>query len=868
MSKLLIVESPAKAKTIAKYLGGQFTVLASIGHIRDLPKKGGLSIKIADDAAHPGDWTFTPTYEVPSDKTKIVAELRKAAKAADEIYLAPDPDREGEAIAWHLSEVLKTAAAKKPMWRVSYNEITKPAVTSAIANPGEINMARVDAQQARRILDRLVGFQVSPMLWKYLRYGNTLSAGRVQSAALRLLVERERAIEDFQSVEYFVMGVEAQKRQKGASFVAKLARYDGEKPDVKSAEESAMMLNDLDGASLKVVSIDDKARTRRPYAPFTTSTLQQAASSTYSFTPHVTMSLAQKLYEAGLITYMRTDSVNVAPLARKAAAEFIESKYGKEYLPEKPNVYKSKASAQEAHEAIRPTDVNNVPSQLGLDPRSEKLYDLIWRRFLASQMAPAKLNLKTVGIEAVKADLRHSYLFTASVTDVLFDGFLKLSGSLVAQKRKASALDAENEEDSDEVASLPPLAVGEDLVAARWLSERKETKPPAHFSEASLVKELEENGVGRPSTYAATIEILVTRQYAERVDKHLLPTQRGKDVSDWLTEKLGELFNVGYTAEMEGDLDKVEEGSERGETMLSAFYRKFREWLQAAKEPPPPIEKFTSLLELFNDVTRWKEPVTVGKRHYSDQEFVNSVKRQIAEAKPLSEKQLTTLVRIAIAYRSQMPQGEMKLIDLGWGPELDRVKNAPSEDLVKWCFQTIDRIGGMDHNPFLASLREQVERGRTLTEKQFLILAKSVGENAASLPDADAVRARLAPYTGGEFDSPPSDPAIPELLEMAKSITTWKEPIRRGRRTYDDKEFITSLSEQYSRRNSLSDRQSQALRRVIYNYRDQIPDFASKAERLGLTKAPDREKIVSVERSAKRDAKADARADARRSKKA
>ncbi|MBR1871511.1 MAG: hypothetical protein IJ802_06770 [Kiritimatiellae bacterium] len=432
------------------------------------------------------------------------------------------------------------------------------------------------------------------------------------------------------------------------------------------------------------------------------------------------------------------------------------------------------------------------------------------------------------------------------------------------QKRKQVADDSE---DGDEVNSLPPLAAGDAVNVVRWLSERKETKPPAHFNEASLVKELEENGVGRPSTYAATIEILVTRQYAERVEKQLLPTQRGKDVSDWLTEKMGALFNVGYTAEMESELDKVEDGQENGEAMLSDFYRRFTAWLAAAKEPPPPIEKFTELLKLFEDVTRWKDPIVVGKRHFSDQEFVSSVKRQIAEAKPLSEKQLNALVKLAIAYRAQMPDGEMKLIDLGWGPELDKVKNAPSEELVKWCFQTLDRIGGMEHNPFLVSLREQVERGRTLTEKQFVILAKSVGENASSLPDADAVRTRLAPYTGGDFEAPPSDPAVPDLLAMAKHITEWKEPLKRGRRVYDDKEFITSLGDQFARRNSLSPRQAQALRRVIYNYREQIPDFDANAERLGLTKAPEREKIVSVERSAKRDAQQDARREARHAKK-
>ena len=849
-NKLLIVESPAKAKTIGKYLGEEFTVKSSVGHVRDLPKKG-LSIKIAAAAPGSADWIFTPSYEVSPDKKKVVDELRKAAKAADEIYLAPDPDREGEAIAWHLGEVLADVTKGKPVHRVTYNEITKGAVLAAVANPGEINLARVDAQQARRILDRLVGFKVSPLLWKNLQYGYSLSAGRVQSVALRLLVEREREINAFKPVSYWVMGVEASKGTKETTFVAKLARLDGEKPDIKTQEQSATCVDDLDGSMLRVASVKMLPKTRHPYPPFTTSTLQQAASSVCGFSPHRTMSIAQKLYEAGLITYMRTDSVNVAQVALQAVRQEIGGLFGEAYVPEKPNFYKSKAGAQEAHEAIRPTDVSKKPSDIALDATSAKLYDLIWRRFMASQMADAKLMQKTVGLEAEKDGLRHSYLFTASTTAVEFEGFLAVMKLTLSKKAKG-----EEEEESDEVKSLPPLNEGEMLQANRWLSERKETKPPARFSEASLVKALEENGVGRPSTYAQTIEVLVDRQYATREQRQLVPSQRGMDVNDWLVKKLEPLFNVGYTAEMEADLDKVEEGAVKGDGMLSEFYRKFSAWMEAAKEPPPPVDKFDQLFRFLAEVKEWKPPVKIANRLHSDQGFVDSLRQQLAEKKLApSDRQLQALAKIAIAYRDQVPDGEIRLIDMGYGSELDRVKNAPSDELVKWCFQTIDRIGGLQKNPFLNSLREQVDRGRLLSQKQFQILARSVGENSGALEDADQVRARLAPYVPDGFEVAPVDPAVPDLLKLLESVTTWKEPVRRGRRTYNDAEFVSSLRDQYARRSSLSPRQVLALRRVCVNYREQIPTFEEVADRLGLRELPRAEKTVDAERDAKRAAR-------------
>ena len=850
----MIVESPAKAKTIGKYLGGDFTVMSSVGHVRDLPKKG-LSIKIEPVEGTENRWTFTPRYEVSAEKKKVVDELRKAARAADEVFLAPDPDREGEAIAWHLSQVLEDVTKGKPVRRVTYNEITKGAVRAAVENPGEIDLARVDAQQARRILDRLVGFKVSPLLWKNLQYGYSLSAGRVQSAALRLLVEREREIAAFNPVAYWVLGVEASKGTKETAFIAKLARLDDEKPEVHSQEQAATLVDDLDGAGLRVAYVKQQPKTRHPYPPFTTSTLQQAASSVCGFSPHRTMSIAQKLYEAGLITYMRTDSVNVAAVAREAAKNLIAAEFGAAFVPEKPNFYKSKSGAQEAHEAIRPTDVRMRPAEAGLDAASTKLYDLIWRRFVASQMAEARLVQTTVGLEAEKDCLRHSYLFTASTATVEFEGFLAV---MKAAPKKAKAAEDGADEDSDEVKSLPPLAEGEALTPVRWLSDRKETKPPPRYSEASLVKALEENGVGRPSTYAQTIEVLVDRLYATREARQLVPTPRGMDVNDWLVKKIEPLFNVGYTAKMEGELDKVEEGAERGNDMLSDFYRQFTAWVRDAQEPPPPTEKFTALFELLDEVKTWRPPMTIGKRTFGDREFVESVRQQLAEGKmPVSEKQLQALVKVAVAYRDQIRDGEMRLVDLGYGPEIDRVKNAPSDELVKWCFQTIDRIGGLTKNPFLNSLREQVDRGRVLSAKQFAILARSVGENAGALDDADQVRARLAPYVPGGFEIAPVDPAVPDLLALLETVKEWKEPVRRGRRVYNDHEFVSSLRDQYARRSSLSPRQVLALRRVCVNYREQIPTFEEVADRLGLRDLPMHEKASSAEKDAKAAARAE-----------
>jgi hypothetical protein len=557
---------------------------------------------------------------------------------------------------------------------------------------------------------------------------------------------------------------------------------------------------------------------------------------------------------------MRTDSVNVAQVAQSAARNFIAEAYGSSYVPEKPNIYKARSNAQEAHEAIRPTDVTNKPGDIKLDAQAAKLYDLIWRRFVASQMADAKLSLKTVYIEAEKDDIVHSYTFTASTTNVVFDGFLSVIGSSLIKKAKAA--DEEKDEDNDEVKSLPPLKEGEKLVAERWLSDRKETKPPSRFSEASLVKALEENGVGRPSTYAQTIEVLVGRQYATRESRQLVPTKRGEDVSDWLVKKLEPLFNVGYTAEMEAELDKIEDGSESGNLMLSRFYKKFTEWVDGAKDPPPPDEKFLELFAYLDEIAKWNEPVKRGKYIYDDKVFFDSVKKQFADkSKAMTVRQLQALVKLAVSYVDQIADGERRLVDMGYGPELQRVKNAPPTELVKWCFLTIDRIGGLQRNPFLQSLREQVDRGRILSEKQFVILARSIGKNAGVLPDAEQVRARLEPFVPGGFDVAPVDPTIPAMFELLGTIKEWKEPVQRGRRTYDDHEFVDSLRSQYLRSNSLSARQLVALKRVCVLYKAQIPNFEEVADRLGLKDLPVLEKANTAEKDARSAARAAARAE-------
>ena len=447
-------------------------------------------------------------------------------------------------------------------------------------------------------------------------------------------------------------------------------------------------------------------------------------------------------------------------------------------------------------------------------------------------MTPARTTVTSVSIGASKAGLAHAYTFTASATTVDFDGFLKVMNP-TAKKKPAESDD--DSADGDEVERLPDLSAGDALSVVRWLSEAKQTKGPAHYSEASLVKALEECGVGRPSTYAATIETLKNRGYAVAEKRKLVPQERGILVCDWLVKKLDDLFSVDYTSRMEAELDKVEARGEPMNKMLSEFYAKFQKDLEACAEPPPDPAKFELLFSVLDGIREWKPAKKVGRRVYDDKAFVDSVKEQAAEGKrPLSSRQLEFLVRMVALYEDQLPGAAAKLREAGLGAGASLVKRADPE-LVACCFDAIDRIGGMDANPFLKSLRDQVGHGKGLSMKQFAILAKMAGDNADMLPDADELRAKLAEFVPGGFAKNVADPAIPELLKMLQGVSEWREPAKRGKKVYDDKTFVESLRDQFTRRHSLSTRQALALRRVVSSYRSQIPDFEARAAELGLS---------------------------------
>jgi DNA topoisomerase-1 len=569
---LVIVESPAKAKTISKFLGPQYTVKASIGHVKDLPEKE-LGVDIENN--------FKPKYVVIKGKKKILSEIKEAAKKADAIYLAPDPDREGEAISWHIAQELKDK--QDHIYRVMFNEITRRTVLESMKNPGRIDLNKVDAQQARRILDRLVGYKISPLLWKKVRKG--LSAGRVQSVALRLICEREREIQNFVPEEYWSITAHL-RGEFPPDFEARLFKSGHDKIKIENEQQARSILEDLEGASYKVDKIDKKERKRNPTPPFTTSTLQQEAARKLRFSAKKTMMIAQNLYEGleigqegavGLITYMRTDSTRVSEEAQAEARQYILEKYGKDYVPEVPHKYKTQKAAQEAHEAIRPTSVYRVPASLKnyLTEDQYKLYELIWNRFIASQMESALLEVTTVDILAGK------YLFRATGSVIKFLGFMKIYVEGKDDIQQGINED-EGDLDSDQDKILPPLRVGEVLTLLNLVPKQHFTEPPPRYSEASLVKELEAQGIGRPSTYATILSTIQQRDYTRKEKGKFVPTELGMLVVDLLLENFPHLFNVKFTAEMEDQLDKIEEGRANWVQSLEEFYRSFNQELQKA----------------------------------------------------------------------------------------------------------------------------------------------------------------------------------------------------------------------------------------------------------------------------------------------
>ncbi|HSD98790.1 MAG TPA: type I DNA topoisomerase [Patescibacteria group bacterium] len=584
--KLVVVESPTKAKTIGKFLGKDYEIRASMGHVMDLPKST-LGVDVANN--------FAPQFEVSQDKKKTLTELKKLAKDADSIVLATDPDREGEAISANIQEVLENAKNKDKFSRIVFHEITKEAIEEALKNPGKVNEDLVAAQIARRVLDRLVGYKLSPLLWQKVRRG--LSAGRVQSVALRLIVEREREIEKFAKQQYYTISVHLSQvgKKQGTNFDLitidnqkievqnKLALYDGDYTVTKTIIDSEAKAKDIEkDLQTKKYTVEDvvkKETKRSPQPPFTTSTLQQQAALRFGYSGKRTMSLAQKLYEEGFITYHRTDSLNVAASAVVAMREFAQKSFGEKYIPEKPRFYSGKQkNAQEAHEAIRPTKITttaeHIEQRLGRD--YSKLYELIWRRSLASQMSDALMESTVVSVKADKGNSETVYQLKTNGTVLLFEGFLKINPFGLEDKKVPN------------FKALEPL----DLLGV--FTENHETTPPPRYNDASLIKSLEEEGIGRPSTYASIIGTIETRQYIERDQKRFVPTSVGMAVNDFLVKNFSDVDDIPFTADMENKLDEVAEGKEKWQPMIASFYTPFEKKLELVKKADRveiPVEK-------------------------------------------------------------------------------------------------------------------------------------------------------------------------------------------------------------------------------------------------------------------------------------
>ncbi len=577
---LVIVESPTKAKTIGKYLGKQFVVKASLGHVKDLPKK---------DLAVDVEKNFEPHYEVIEGKKKLITELKQAAKGVDSVYLAADPDREGEAICYHLQEELNGSKKGPKFFRVMINEITANAVKKAFEKPGSVNLHVVDAQQARRVLDRLVGYKISPLLWDKVRRG--LSAGRVQTVALRLIVEREREIRAFIKKEYWTIDVQLNAK-KPPVLTARFTKKNDEAIELGDEATTKGLLDQLDGAKYLVHSVTTKEKKRNPVPPFITSTLQQESSRKLRFSVKRTMMLAQRLYEGvelgsegsvGLITYMRTDSTRVSQDALDEVRGLIKERYGDAFVPATPNVYKSKKDAQDAHEAIRPSSARRTPEQVApyLQEDELKLYRLIWMRFVASQMTPAIFDQTTIDVSAKGKD-DASYMFRATGSVPKFNGFLDV------YKESKDEKDAEDEEEKNK---LPAVTQGEELRFKAITPEQHFTEPPPRYNEATLVKELEADGVGRPSTYASILSTIQEREYVKKDGGKFVPTELGMVVTDLLLENFQNIFDVRYTARMEEELDEIEEGKMDWREAMSEFYERFQKELDHAERHMTDIKR-------------------------------------------------------------------------------------------------------------------------------------------------------------------------------------------------------------------------------------------------------------------------------------
>ena len=844
-NKLVIVESPAKAKTIGKILGNGYTIKASMGHVRDLPQRS-LGVDIEHD--------FAPQYEENRDRTKNLNDLKSAAKGAAEIYLAPDPDREGEAIAWHLKDMLSKGNKNASFKRVTFHEITGSAIRKAFENPADIDLDRVDAQQARRVLDRIVGYMVSPLLWGRIEKG--LSAGRVQSVALRLVCEREREILAFIPKEYWNFTARFHGEMQKESYMGKLFKIDGEKFEVTGKEQADSLLADIQKiSSWQIANVEEVPRKRFAQPPFITSTLQQAASSSLGFSANSTMRIAQQLYEGldigngttrGLITYMRTDAVAVAVEAQMAARKYIEENYGAEYVPAKPNIYRSKASAQGAHEAIRPTDITLTPEKLKgvLDTQQLKLYTLIWRRFAASQMSACeqmRTSVDTVGRSSASSPL---YTFRSTATVTTFAGFLR------AYNIQEEGVNNEDEEDTRDAEALKKLKNGMAADLAEIAGEQKFTEPAPRFSEATLIKELESNGIGRPSTYATIVNTIQVRKYVNKEKGKLIPTELGFKINDYLVAKLPELFQVGFTADMENQLDSVEEGKVVWTEMMHEFYDKFLQWLSAAKtEGAPEGEKAKAVIELLSGITQWQKAEKSGNRTYDDKRFFSSVLKAFESGKTVTAKQWEALLRLAVKYEDQLPglagaaescaftgelaatreQSEKRKEKAEEARKLQEDASVQAEvgkyqqifalmDTVKW--EQSEKRNAFDEKKFYASLKQQNGQGKMFSAKQLAVLTRLAVKYKEQFKEEDfAVISSILNIPKEEAASPVStETDLAALFAKFESVKEWAEPRKIGRMIYDDKAFYESLLKQHKAGKELSAKQLAALQKLAGKY--------------------------------------------------
>lgn len=839
MKNLVIVESPTKARTISRILGKEYAVTASMGHVRDLPENS-LGVNISNG--------FQPFYQVT--KRSVVANLKKFCADAKTVYLAPDPDREGEAIAWHIKEMLK-GDVKCDFRRVVFHEITKSAVQNAFRNPGDINMNLVNSQQARRILDRIVGFKISEMLWSKISKG--LSAGRVQSVALRIICEREREIQNFVPQEYWILNANFAKTDLSFSYKGKLSAIDGEKAgDIKAEQASAIALAVEAGRRNVISDLSVKKKFKYAPPPFITSTLQQAAVQYLRMTASQAMKVAQQLYEGvdigeegpvGLITYMRTDSFSVSNEALGACRDYILKNLGQEFLPSKPNFFKSSKSAQEAHEAIRPTIVYRTPESLKeyLGSDQYKLYSLIWKRFVASQSKAAEYDVATV-LTTVEGSDGHNYEFRTQASTLVFPGYLK-----VYEIKTENEEDGDEVSDSDAAALIRALKQGEDVVLKNLDKEQKFTEPPPRFSEATLIKELESNGIGRPSTYATILGTILGRKYVEKTKGRLIPTELGFKVNDTLLRTMSELFQVGFTAEMEAELDKIEEGSLEWQKMLSDFYSQFCVWLKNAKlEGAPERGDARLLISALAGVKKWNESEKGGRKKYDDRKFFESVQEQYKSKGAISEKQWNALVSLAARYKDQIKDfdllaGKLRIENIVAQRDMEdkerkdpqnvekiaKIANLVSE-LAKIAKEqkAVQKEGDIksryDDTKFLYSFAKRLSSGYQLSEKQISVLRRIALKYKDKLLSFNELKdlinidenAEKVSVSDKKMTGEKENEQVARIISELDKVKDWKQG--GGRR--GDKMFYVSLSKQFRAKGALSEKQFFALKKLASKY--------------------------------------------------